>query len=108
MSELLRIPLDGGGSLLVSGVEPASGGPVRAASRLDAVPELVDTLERSLEPIRRGAAAVLDSLRGAGPDEIEVEFGVAFTAQAGAVIAKAGSECHLTVTLTWKSPTGPN
>ncbi len=36
------------------------------------------------------------------PNEITVEFGVKFSAGAGALLAKAGTEAHLNVTLVWK------
>lgn len=35
------------------------------------------------------------------PDEVQVEFGVKLSAQAGAVIAKTGVEGHLKIKLTW-------
>ena len=36
------------------------------------------------------------------PNEIQFEFGIGFSATAGAVIAKAGAEANIKVTLTWK------
>jgi hypothetical protein len=108
VSDLVRIPLEGGGSILVAQAQGDPRGPVRAGHRGDAIADATETLQQSLETIRRGARAVLDGLRETAPDEIEVEFGIMLTAQAGAVIAKAGSECHLTVTLTWKSGEQPN
>ena len=36
------------------------------------------------------------------PDEIELEFSVKFSADAGVIIAKAGAEASATITLTWK------
>jgi len=35
------------------------------------------------------------------PDEVEVEFGLKLDAAMGALIARAGGEAHLTVTLRW-------
>lgn len=35
------------------------------------------------------------------PEEISVEFGIKFSATAGAFLAKAGSEAHLKVTMKW-------
>jgi hypothetical protein len=44
---------------------------------------------------------VLAQLGSARPRQVQVEFGVELTAEAGAVLSKAGAGCHLTVTLTW-------
>jgi hypothetical protein len=111
----MRVPLEGGGSLLVRvDREPGEGvvtpsGPVQAGRLEDrvegAVEEVVAVASRSLsealEPVTRMSRQVLDQLAQARPCEVQVEFGVELTAQAGAVLAKAGSGCHLTVTLTW-------
>ncbi len=44
-------------------------------------------------------AELRDSL---GPDEIKVSFGVTFTAETGAVIAKTAMSGNLAVEMTWK------
>jgi Trypsin-co-occurring domain 1 len=108
MSDLVRIPLDGGGSVLVERADGDVRGPVRAGQRGNVVVEATETMRQALEPIRRGARAVLDGLRETAPDEIKVEFGVTLTAETGAIIAKASSDCHLTVTLTWKGEEHPS
>jgi hypothetical protein len=105
MTELIRISLDGGeGSLLVERTA-ADGprGPVRAGAGDAAVvvTRASESLRSALVPIRDAASVVLSELRKAGPDEVQVEFGVTLTCEAGAFVAKAGTECHLAVTLTW-------
>lgn len=105
MTELIRMSLDGGeGSLLVERTA-ADGprGPVRAGAGGTAtvIAEASESLRSALTPIRDAASVVLAELRHAGPNEIQVEFGVTLTCEAGAFVAKAGTECHLTVTLTW-------
>ncbi len=42
------------------------------------------------------------------PDEVTVEFGLTLNAEAGALIAKVGTEAAFTVTLTWtrEKPSG--
>jgi hypothetical protein len=40
------------------------------------------------------------------PDEVSVEFGLKLDAAAGALLARAGTEAHVTVTLTWKPGDG--
>ncbi|WP_454320775.1 CU044_2847 family protein [Streptomyces phaeoluteigriseus] len=102
MAPLTRIPLDGGGFLLVE--QPAVGdGPVKAGRMGDAVREFPGTLQAALEPVTEAARATLNQLRKARPDEITVEFGVDLALEAGAVITKSQASCHLKVTMAWTS-----
>ncbi|WP_086854663.1 CU044_2847 family protein [Streptomyces coeruleofuscus] len=102
MAPLTRIPLEGGGFLLVE--QPAMGdGPVKAGRAGDAVRELPGTLQAALEPVTEAARATLDQLRKAYPDGITVEFGVDLAFEAGAVITKSQAGCHLKVTMSWQS-----
>ena len=41
------------------------------------------------------------------PDKVEVEFGLKLDAEAGAMIAKAGAEASIVVTLAWERPEKP-
>jgi len=50
-----------------------------------------------------GFDAAIKTLRKVGPNEVTVAFGIKFTAEAGVVIAKAGVEASLNVTLAWKA-----
>ena len=49
------------------------------------------------------ASGIVSKLRSIAdsPDEVQVEFGVELSAEAGAIVSKAGGSCQLTVTLTW-------
>ena len=105
MAELVRFELGDGAAVLVEDAHPSSSdGPVRVGRAGDRVREAGEGLRAALAPLRAAARDVVDELKGAGPDELSVEFGVVLTAQAGAVIAKAGGEAHLKVTLVWKHP----
>jgi hypothetical protein len=57
----------------------------------------------ALENVRNAAVSALEKFRDEilDPDQVEIEFGVKFNAEAGAVIAKTSAEGHLTVKLTW-------
>jgi hypothetical protein len=99
----MRIPIEGGGSILVEADSAAAGGPVKAGRLGDVVEDAASTLQAALVPIKDATRAVLEQLQDAGPHEIEVSFGVELTAQAGAVIMKAESGCHLAMKLTWKN-----
>ena len=114
MSELVRVPLEGGGWFFVhadaarTGV-PAGSGPVQAGRIADAIArsavEAAQTLETSLEPIVEMARATLEALARVRPSEVEVEFGVELSAEAGAIVSKAGGNCQLKVTLKWAPET---
>ncbi|MGW6742447.1 CU044_2847 family protein [Streptomyces sp. NPDC055025] len=101
MQDLARIPLEGGGTILVE-ASPAVDGPVKAGRFAEAVQDLPASLQTTLIPVRDAARTVLDHLRQAGPDEVEVEFGVNLAAQAGAVITKGEASTHLKVRVLWK------
>ena len=105
MTPLTRIPLEGGGSVLVEAQSGAEG-PVKAGRLGDVVREVPGTLQDALEPITEAAQAALDQLRKARPDEITVEFGVDLAVEAGAVITKGRATGHLQVTVSWKGDDG--
>ncbi|MGR4882839.1 CU044_2847 family protein [Streptomyces sp. LARHCF249] len=100
MTHLARIPLEGGGSLLVEASAPAQG-PVKAGRVGDAIRELPGNLQEALGSVAEAARATLDQLRKAGPDAITIEFGVDLAVEAGAVITKSSLNSHLKVTMTW-------
>lgn len=73
--------------------------------------ELGDLGERSTEAVQRAMGAIKQlaeqTLATLGaleikPDQSEVEFGVVFKAEVGALIAKTASEGSIKVKLTWK------
>ncbi|POX52435.1 CU044_2847 family protein [Streptomyces sp. Ru72] len=102
MSELVRFPLQDGGEVLVEARENEPG--LVGASRADGVVATgVTTFDRALDGVRGAADAALRSFRGLAqrPDEVQIQFGVRLTAEAGAVIAKTGMEGQLQVTITW-------
>ncbi|WP_267246429.1 CU044_2847 family protein [Streptomyces sp. PR69] len=100
MGVLARLPLEDGGSVLLATTEEPDG-PVKVGRLADAVQELPHTVQQALRPVTGMARAALEQLRQAGPDEVVIEFGVDLSAEAGAVIARTETGCHLTVTVTW-------
>ncbi|MFD3581613.1 CU044_2847 family protein [Streptomyces sp. NPDC058683] len=102
MDDIVRMPLEGGGSILFEGATGAEG-PVKAGRLGSVIGELPATLQATLGPVRDTARVILEQLRQAGPDEVEVEFGVDLSAQAGAVITKAETGCHVTVRMVWRN-----
>jgi Trypsin-co-occurring domain 1 len=63
---------------------------------------LDEKLTPALALIRPVARDVIEGLERLTPDEIQVQFGINVHGEAGALIAKAGVESHLVVTVTWK------
>ncbi|CDR10607.1 CU044_2847 family protein [Streptomyces iranensis] len=105
MQDMARVPLEGGGYILFDGAQEHEG-PVKAGRVGDTLHDMPHTLRESLAPVRETARTVLEELRQAGPEEVEVEFGVNVSAKAGAVIAKGDIAVHLKVRLLWKNGQG--
>jgi hypothetical protein len=81
---------------------PRDMGP-QPAGRLQ---ELVVSLDTALASVQRMAGALAVSVRSAlpeGPDELEIEFGLKGALEVnGFMVAKAASDAHYKVKLTWK------
>lgn len=62
-----------------------------------------ESFEQALEGVRAAAESALAVFRGGSlaPDEVEIEFGVKLSAEAGALIARTAADAHLTVRLSW-------
>jgi hypothetical protein len=75
----------------------------RPIKRTDAIEKARRTFESALDDINFAAEKALAVLRDGRlrPDGIEIQFGVRFNAEVGAVMAKAAGEGHITVKLTW-------
>ncbi|MDN3260438.1 CU044_2847 family protein [Streptomyces sp. CSDS2] len=104
MRSLARISLEGGGAILFEASEASEvpDGPVKAGRLTEAIHDLPANLRSAMAPVREAAQTVLDELREAGPDEVEVEFGLNLAASAGAVITKGEMAGHLRVRLLWQ------
>jgi hypothetical protein len=82
-------------------IEPTDGW--RNASH----PQVLGRIREAVGPAVEGARIVLEKVRDAGPDEIEVKFGIKVSGDMNWLIAKAASEANFEVTLTWKPNTLP-
>ncbi|SNX88785.1 hypothetical protein SAMN06272735_9294 [Streptomyces sp. TLI_55] len=100
MRSFARLPMEGGGSILFEAPE-LSEGPVKAGRIGEAVRELPSSVREALGPVTDLAREALEQVRRAGPDEVEIEFGVDLAVEAGAVITRTGAGCHLKVTVRW-------
>jgi hypothetical protein len=104
-SELVRYELDDGGSVVV---EVATTGRETRVGRRDVPTVVSDTFDQAIGRVRDAAVAALGQFQQMTrqPDQVEISFGIKLTAEAGAVLAKAGVEGQLAVKLTWRAPTG--
>ena len=100
---LVQFPLADGTFILVESADAGSQKPLTRGFAGDAIQTAKVTFEDVLERIKPAASVVIDKLRNLAdpPDEIEVEFGLTLTAEAGALIAKSSVEGNYTVTLKW-------
>lgn len=104
MKRLIEFPLEDGGTILVEVEAPEEAGMVKAGLGEGMPEQARQSFEAALEKIRPAAQAIIAKLRAlhAPPDEIEVEFGLKMSAEAGAFVAAASAEANYKVTLTWK------
>jgi hypothetical protein len=104
MKRLVEFELEDGGSILVEVEVLEEAGMVPAAAAREVPEKARQSFEAALEKIRPAAQAIIAKLRALHdpPDEIEVEFGLKMSAEAGAVVAATGLEANYRVTLTWR------
>jgi hypothetical protein len=101
MEQLLRFE-SGGGTVFVEVADDEPG--IERATRVDdVVIKARESLESALEQVRVVANVTLAKLGNLArqPEQVEVQFGIRLTAEAGAVIARTEAEGHLQVKLTW-------
>ena len=103
MKRLVEFPLPSGESILVE-VEVEEGGSMVPAASRGLKEKAQTTFEEALAKVRPAAETVLHQLRQMhqSPDEIQVEFGLKLSAEAGAILAASGMEANYKITLTWK------
>jgi hypothetical protein len=63
-------------------------------------------IERSMKTVQRMAKKAVKTIQAIPvserPTKVEFQFGIKMSGEAGAVIAKAGAEAAITVTMTWE------
>lgn len=103
MSEVLRLRIDDGSSVLVEAWEPVDSGIERVGRVQDAVTEAGNTLQEAVLRLRPALEAIVTGMRGlaSSPDKVKVEFGIKLTAEAGVVVAKASTEANFKVSVEW-------
>ncbi|MET0625632.1 MAG: CU044_2847 family protein [Pyrinomonadaceae bacterium] len=104
MKQLVEFSLDDGTSVLVEVDEPETGGVVRAGRAGEIVEKVQYTFSEALDRVKPAAETIINKLRtlDVTPDEIQVEFGIKLSAEAGAFFASASTEANFAITLSWK------
>jgi NTP-dependent ternary system trypsin peptidase co-occuring protein len=104
VAQLIEFPV-GGQSVLVQ-VENTAAGPVtRGIGGAQSVAARASqTFEEAISRVQPAAEAIVAQLRSlaTASDEVEVESGLALSAEAGAFIAAASTEANFKLTLTWR------
>ena len=107
MPNLIEVPLESGGSILIEVDTTRSGDVLRGKSATQVVEQVSQTLENALGHVRSTADAVIAQLRAIPqtPDEVSVEFGIRFGAKGNIYIAGGEAEANFKVALKWKQET---
>lgn len=101
---VIELPLETGGSVLFEVEDLTTARKTMRGSGPESVKQVTTTFESvigKLKPVVETVARELASLANA-PDAVEVEFAVKLSADAGLIIARAGSEASLRVKVGWK------
>jgi Trypsin-co-occurring domain 1 len=65
----------------------------------------IGRVQEAIAPAVEAAKVVLDKVKQAAPDEIEVKFGVKVSGKMDWLIAKAATDANFEITLTWRPDT---
>jgi len=65
------------------------------------VAEVVATVQEAVGPAVEAAKAVLEKVKEARPDSVELKFGIKASGGANWFVAKAAGEANFEVTLSW-------
>jgi hypothetical protein len=76
-------------------IEPGSGWHPAGAK------EVAGRVREAVEPAVEAAKVVLEKVKDAKPDAVEVKFGIKVTGEANWIVARAATEGSFEVTLTW-------
>jgi hypothetical protein len=107
MSELVRFEGPEGSELVVEVADDTPGLEL-ISRREDGIVEARRQLRESLESTLPTLRSVVDAAHALAPQEMEIDFGMKFTAEAGVVVAKTAAEGHVAIRLRWTRPESPS
>lgn len=100
--KLVEFELEDGSTISIE--QPSRYNEVKRSGK-DMVETSMPKFEQAVNQVKPAAKAVLNAFKEMNtPDEINLEFGMKFSASAGAIIASVDSEATFKVNLTWKKP----
>jgi hypothetical protein len=104
MKQLVEFKLDDKSTIVVEVDEPEFEGAIRATGPDEVVKQSIHSFDDAMVKIHTATESAISKLRNlsAQPDEITMEFGFNFSAEFGAIIAKATAEANYKITLNWK------
>ncbi len=104
MKQLIEFPLEDGTSIVMEVDEEQAGATRVSREPGEIVAKATQTFEAAMDRLRPMAQEIIGKLRDIkeSPDEVNVEFGLKFSATAGVIIAGMGSEATLKISLKWK------
>lgn len=100
MAQLVKMPLEDGGEILI---EVADGHGAIPVSGNGKVVQASETVQKAMGNIRAAAEAVLGELRAMAhpPSKVDVQFGIKVTGEANLAVAKSAGEANFNVTIEW-------
>ena len=106
MSQLVEFELEEGGHVLVEA--QGGGGLVTRGGGGQVQERASESFNKSIAKVKPAADALVASMAELRqrPDEITVEFGVNFSAEAGAFIGSVAAEASFRVQLKWAQSSG--
>ncbi len=100
------------GPVLVQFSEARGMQPVAPMSGAELAAKSAEAIDKAMSTMRQVADRVLDTIRDINvsdrPAQVEVEFGLTLDAEAGALIAKVGTQAGFKVKLVWKAKPDKN
>jgi hypothetical protein len=103
VSQLVKMDLANGGSVLVEVADDSSGRVTRGGRTDDLVASAGASLEHALDQLGPVVQGIVSRLREAAdwPDEVAVEFAIKLSADANVIIARSGGEANFKISLHW-------
>ena len=108
MTQLVRMDLADGGSVLVETASVDSGPVTRGGRAGDLITDAGATLDSALDQLGPVVKGVVTRLREAAdwPDEVTVEFSIKLSADANVIIARTAGEANFKISMHWSSDGG--
>lgn len=105
MATLVEFPLENGEKIFIEVSTPVKydkGFQMAGDAVNNKVVKASETFERAVQKIKPAAVAIAETFKSLSPDELELSFGIKFTAEADVIISSVSTEINFDVKMTWK------